>query len=283
MDNRFCDLHTHTYYSDGTSSPQELIEAALSAGVDAVALTDHNTTAGLPEFLAIAKEHGIEGIPGVEFSTDYGNTELHVVGLFIEPQHYEAIEQLVASMKLAKEESNRALVASLNRAGYALDYDEIRAKTVGQINRAHIASALTERGYTSSVGEAFATVLAKNGSHYTPPRRIPVLSTIDFIKSIGAVAILAHPLESLDEDELRVFLNQAVPHGLDAIETRYSTYTEQTIQKAEAIAAEYGLLQSGGSDFHGTRKPGLSVGTGKGSLRVPVEFLQQLKLRKAGH
>ncbi|MBQ7319550.1 MAG: PHP domain-containing protein [Clostridia bacterium] len=279
MNNKCCDLHTHSYYSDGSYTPAQLIDEAVRCGLSAVALTDHNTTAGLPELLAAAKARGIEAIPGVEFSTDYGETELHIVALFVQPQHYEAIERFVLPMKQNKERSNRTLIESLNRAGYALDYDEIMARSGGQINRSHVASALTEKGYTASVAEAFATVLSKQTGHYQQPLRLPVLDTIDFIKSIGAVAVWAHPFLDLDEQTVRAFLEQAIPHGLDAMETRYSTYAKETEQKAIALAEEYGILQSGGSDFHGKSKPTISLGTGEGSLTVPYALLQQLKAK----
>ena len=120
------DLHTHSYYSDGTASPAEVVELAAQAGLTAVALSDHNTVAGLPEFLAAAEAQGIEGVPAVEMSTDYGDTELHIVGLYIRPEHYERLNAVTEDLRQRKERSNVDLVAALNRAGLTLDYEAIK-------------------------------------------------------------------------------------------------------------------------------------------------------------
>lgn len=276
------DLHTHTCYSDGTYSPAELIDEAERMGLAAIALCDHNTVSGLDEFLAASQGRNVEAIPGIEFSTDYltpeGRTlELHVLALFVRPEYYETIHALVEPMIQRKEKSNRDLIASLQKAGYDITYDEVLAEGQGNINRAHVAGLLTKKGYTSSNNEAFRTVLSLDRGFYTEPKRLPVFETIEFIRSIGAVPVLAHPFLKLDEEGLRAFLEQAIPCGLVGMETLYSTYDEKTIALSRAIAREYGLCESGGSDFHGSRKPDISLGTGKGNLAVPYEFLTRLK------
>ena len=146
-----CDLHTHSAYSDGTWMPDELIAEAERIGLSAIALTDHNTVAGLPELFRAAKGKNVEAVGGVELSTDYGEVELHIVGLFIQEKHFDKIEALVAELGKRKNESNIALVAALNRGGYDVNLDEIKAKTPKKhINRAHIASALMEKGYENA-------------------------------------------------------------------------------------------------------------------------------------
>lgn len=276
---RYCDLHTHSYYSDGTCSPAELVDAAEKMGLAAIALTDHNTVAGLPEFLAAAEGREVEAVPGIEFSTDYGGTELHILGLFVVPAHYPAITALLEEAKQRKEQSNIDLVAKLNRAGYALDYAAIKAGTPGgQVNRAHIAAALTELGYTASIQEAFKQLLSPKRGYYSPPQRLDAFETIRFIKSIGAVAVLAHPFLNLKTpDALREFLEQAVKCGLDGMETLYPLFDEETTRLAGEIADEFGLAHSGGSDFHGENKPDICLGTGKGSLAVPRACLEKLR------
>ncbi len=276
------DLHTHTNFSDGTYSPAELIDEAERMGLAAIALCDHNTVSGLDEFLAAAQGRNVEAIPGIEFSTDYltpeGRTlELHVLALFVRPEYYETIHALVEPMSQRKEKSNRDLIASLQKAGYDITYDEVLAEGQGNINRAHVAGLLTKKGYTSSNNEAFRTVLSLDRGFYTEPKRLPAFETIEFIRSIGAVPVLAHPFLKLDEAGLRAFLDQAIPCGLVGMETLYSTYDEKTIALSRAIAREYGLCESGGSDFHGSRKPDISLGVGKGNLAVPMEFLNKLK------
>ena len=274
---KYCDLHTHSHYSDGTYSPAELISEAEAKGLSAVVLCDHNTVEGLGEFFATAKNSAVEAIGGVEFSTDYGDVELHIVGMFITSAHFEAVDGMAAELRRRKDESNIALVENLQRGGYDIDYGELKAANPGIINRAHIAAKLVEKGYTGSIKEAFSTLLAKDGRYYVQPKRLDVFETIKFIKSIGAVAILAHPFLSLSEAELRKFLPEATKCGLDGMETLYSEYDEATTELAMRIALEFGIKQSGGSDYHGARKPGIDLGTGRGDLRVPEALLEELR------
>ena len=278
MNRQFCDLHTHSNHSDGTFTPEELIAEAERVGLSAIALTDHNTVSGLPQFLEAARGSGVEAIPGIEISTDYGDRELHILGLFIDEMHYDAITKLLVPLFENKEQSNVALMRSLAEAGYDITYEEVAARIPdGQFNRSHVGEVLTEKGYTSSIAEAFRTVLSKSGGLYRQPKRLPVFEIISFLRSIGAVPVLAHPFLSLTEEELRPFLREAVKHGLCGMETVYSTYDEETARLAASIAEEYGLKHSGGSDFHGGRKPDISMGTGRGNLCIPVEFVEELR------
>lgn len=277
-----CDLHTHSTFSDGTYTPEELIEAAKAIGLSAVALCDHNTVAGLPRFLAAAEAAGIEAIPGVEFSADYNRKELHILGLMIPPIRFGRVESLLAEGVRRKEESNLALVRALNGAGYAIDYTAIKwATPCGQVNRAHIAAALTEMGYTPSVQEAFQKLLTPEAGFYVPPKRVSATEVIAFIRSIGGVAVIAHPLIALDEGSLREFLTEAIPHGLAGMEVDYSDYDEKTTALAHAIADEFGLLPSGGSDFHGSVKPAIALGYGRGNLCVPYAYVEALGKARA--
>ena len=258
--------------------PDEMIAEAEKIGLSAIALTDHNTGAGLPAFFEAAKGKNVEAIGGVELSTDFEDVELHLVGLFIKEEHFDAIESLVAELKKRKEESNLLLAAALNNAGYRIDYEEIKAGTPKQhINRAHFASALLEKGYVSSIKEAFDTLLSKTGGLYTQPKRLDVFETIAFLKKIGCASVLAHPFQELDEDGVRRFLTQAKPYGLDGMETEYAKYSAETVQKAKEIAKEFGVKESGGSDFHGERRKNTYIGIGEGNLRVPMAFVKTLK------
>lgn len=276
-----CDLHTHSIFSDGTWTPAQLFDEAQRIGLGAIALTDHNTIAGLPDFLEAARGREVEAVPGIEFSTDWNGTELHILGLFVLPEHYEAITQLLADAQRRKDESNAALVAALRGAGYDLDYEMIKASTPGgSVNRAHIAAELTRLGYTESVKDAFKRLLSQKCGYYCPPKRMTAYEAIRFIKSIGAVAVLAHPLLSMDVSELMAFLPDAAEAGLDAIETDYSTYDAQTAAAARMAADSFGLLYSGGSDFHGDNKPDIALGSGKGNLTVPIGYYVALKGRR---
>lgn len=273
-----CDLHTHSCCSDGTHTPAEIVDLAVHAGLSAVALTDHNTVAGLPSFLSAADGKDILAVPGVEISTGWNGKELHILGLFLPPASFAAVTGFLDIINVRKEESNRKLIRALSAAGYALDYEAIlHSHPEGTINRAVIAAALLEKGFVSSVAEAFQTLLSSRNGYYIPPERICVLDAIAFLSSIHAVPVLAHPFLSLTEAELRQFLPQAKKYGLTAMETVYSSYSEETEALAKEIAAQFGLLQSGGSDFHGSNKPDIYLGTGKGSLHVPTDFVKQLQ------
>ena len=275
---KWCDLHTHSIFSDGTCSPAEIIDGAIKAGLSAIALTDHNTVDGLPDFMTAAKDKPIEAIPGAEISVDYNGTELHMLGLFIKPEYFPQISELMQVVMHRKEQSNINLIESLARIGIHLDYDEIKRTTPnGQINRAHIATAMTQKGYTHSIEEAFETHLSKSAGFYKEPQRITVWEALDFIQSIGAVSVLAHPFLNLSKNELADFLPLAKEKGLVGIECYYSLYDEETTAASLRIANDFGFLRSGGSDFHGSRKPGIRLGVGKGNLKIPYEWHLDLK------
>ena len=274
--NMKCDLHTHSLYSDGTYTPCELVCEAKEKGL-VIALTDHNTTAGLSEFEKAAKEQGIHAVCGVEFSTEFLKNEYHIIGLFISPVYYDRIEKMCEELVVRKEKSNRETVERLCAAGYKIDYANVKKRNNnGNINRAHIAAELVENGYVSSVKEAFENLLFDGGEFYKSPSRLDAVEVISFLKEINAVSVLAHPLKDVDELTLRHFLSFAVKAGLDAIEVMHSSYDECKIATSIALATEYNLLPSGGSDFHGNNKPGISLGVGKGNLDIPYEYYENL-------
>ena len=276
----YCDLHTHSKFSDGTDWPEELIARAQGLGLSALALTDHNSVAGLPRFLAAAEGSGVEAVPGVEFSTDYHGKSLHILALFVRPEHYETISNLTAHYDRLKRESNLDLTRKLKEAGYPIDYEALEASTPdGRVNRALFAEELTRLGYVVSVDEAFVKLLKERCGFYTPPERLDALETVAFIRSIGAVSVLAHPWLNLKTREaLEEFLDEAVPAGLDGMEVRYSKFTPEQSNQALEIAEQYRILPSGGSDYHGiTVKPDITMGTGRGGLEVPESWYQSLK------
>lgn len=274
----FIDLHTHSVFSDGTSTPAELVRGAERAGLAALALTDHNTVAGLPDFMAAAAKSPVTAVGGAEFSTDYGPRELHIVGLFISPSHYDDVREYVLPLAQRKKASNEALERALQQAGYPVSLTEMLAAKPdrGQINRADFAAELQRKG-CMNFDTAFATVLSKDGGFYQEPRRLDARETVEFIRSIGAVPVLAHPYLSMPPDEVDDFLRHAVGWGLGAMEVYYPTYDAQTEKLAEQTVARYGLARSGGSDFHGGRKPDIALGTGRGNLHVSADLLEDLR------
>ena len=271
-----CDLHTHSIFSDGTYTPSEIIAEAKRLGL-IVALTDHNTVAGLPEFVGAAQEHGVTAVPGVELSTEYNGKELHLLGLFVLPKHYAAIDRMVKEQHVLKEISNMELVERLNQAGYLIDYAKVKRRNPnGNANRAHMAAELLEQGYVTSVREAFDTILSDKSGFYVPPSRLQLTDVIKELRRIGVLPVLAHPLQELTEAELRELLPSAIEAGLVGMETMHSSYTPETICLAKKIAAEFHLLPSGGSDFHGSVKPDVALGTGKGWLDISANIYSDL-------
>lgn len=278
----YCDLHAHSNFSDGTLSPTELIALAKQNGLGAIALTDHNTIAGLPEFLAAAKEQGMNAVAGTEISTTYKDKELHLLALFIPVSAYALLEGKMAQYHAFKEASNLDLVARLNDAGYTISYEDVKKRSkTGNINRAHIAAELTACGFTPSIKAAFDELLKPGGGFYTPPQRWNVFDAIRMVRSLGALPVIAHPLQELSEEELREFLPSAVEAGLVGMETMQSSFTSEKTEIAKRLAKEFSLLESGGSDFHGGNKPHVRLGGTTEGCPVPFEFFERLSQRQA--
>ena len=277
------DLHLHSTHSDGTLTPAEIIARAKSLGLTAVALTDHNTVSGVPTFLSEAEKQGVTAVAGTELSTVYKGKEIHLLGLFIPEEAFPAVTTLTEDYLTRKEQSNRDLVARLAADGYRVDYDTIRNATPdGNINRALIAKALLAGGYVPSVKAAFDTLLGEGMGYYIPPERLDLFAAIRFLRSIHAVPVWAHPLQYIDEATVREALPVAVEAGLAGMEVMHSSYDEATATAAKALADEFGLLYSGGSDFHGAVKPDVQMGVGnrEGAMpNIPDEYYEKLRKR----
>ena len=277
---QLCDLHSHSNCSDGSLSPQELVSLAEQQGLSALALTDHNTAKGLPAFMEAGEKSSVQTVAGCEFSAEYDKKEYHIVGLFLPEPSWAELEDFVQFQHMAKHHSNELLIKRLNEGGYALTYEEVAALTdADEFNRAHVARTLFNKGYVSSVEEAFQKLLCEECGYYKPPKRLSVAATIRFIKNNGGVAVWAHPFFSTDEATILKVLPAFIEAGLDAMETVYTTYSEDVSKRAKEIAASFGLKESGGSDFHGEAKPDIALGKGRGNLEIPLEFLENLAER----
>ncbi|MBQ6559224.1 MAG: PHP domain-containing protein [Erysipelotrichaceae bacterium] len=272
-----CDLHSHSNFSDGTLTPTELVRLAEKQGLSALALTDHNSSRGLKEFMEAGSHSDVITVPGCEFTTEWREKEVHIVGLFFQEKDWQEIEDFMELAVIAKRNSNYKLIENLQKAGYEVTYEEAAALTdADEFNRTHVARVLVAKGYLKTIAEGFDTILKKGNGFYEPAKRITSVAAINFIKVCGAVAILAHPLLNLTEGELLEFLPQAKEAGLDAIETRYSEFTRDMSETVRMLAERFDLKESGGSDFHGTTKPGIELGTGRGDLLVPYSFYEEL-------
>ena len=282
--NKFCDLHTHSVFSDGTWTPAQLVDQAQKIGLSAIALTDHNTVDGLQEFMNASRGKDLEAIPGVEFSTEYLGLDIHVLALYVLPDAFSKVTALMEDGRVRKDESNRDLIRELKKIGFDIDYEALAAATPGgQINRAHIAARMVQNGWVEDMQQAFHEYLEPGCGLYHPPKRPGIFEMISFIRSIGAVPVLAHPFLKLDEERLRALLKPAKEAGLQGMETVYVSFDEKTTELAKTMASQFGLLMSGGSDFHGDNKPGIHIGVGRGNLKVPVSFQKAIREAAEGN
>ncbi len=281
--NKPIDLHVHSTASDGTLTPAELTGLAVSSGLAAMALTDHDTTAGIVELLSAAAGTGLEVIPGIELSTQYGPEEVHVVGLFIDPDDPELLEE-TRQFRETRDDRNKLIVKRLQDHGYEITFDDIAARNPDcTIARPHIARYLADTGQIPGVQYAFDHLIGDTCPCFVDRFRITPSEAVRLIHGAGGLAVLAHPClyHKLSEAELKEMVSLLASDGLDGIETVYSRNRDGDEARFSAWAAEYGLLPSGGSDFHGSNKPDIALGTGLGDLFVPYAFLEALKTRLA--
>ena len=282
---RYIDLHTHSTASDGTCTPAELVALARETGLAAVALTDHDTTAGIPEFLEAGRNAGdVETIPGVELSTRYGAREIHIVGLFIDHQA-EPLRNFLAREQAKRVKRNRDMKIKLALLGYPLDDDEPAFIAAGgmkaNLGRPHFAQAIVEKypDRFSDLRAVFAKLLGDKGPGYIPREHASPREAIEAVRSAGGVPVWAHPVTRNKNERafaLRVARKLAAL-GLGGIEGYYSLFGPPETQMITEIAATLGLALSGGSDFHGRHKPEIALGTGMGKLRVPARLLDALR------
>ena len=273
------DLHTHSTASDGTLSPTELVKLAKEIGLDAIALTDHDTLSGLPEALAAGKECGIEVIPGCELSLDSpeGAGWMHVVALWV-PDDAAELQQAFDWVIEGRKNRNHEIVDKLRNMGINITYEAVAARAGGTIGRPHFAQELVSLGVVSSINEAFSVWLGDDGRAYVPKRKLKPEKALPVLKSIGATPILAHPFAlGLNNEATESLVRDLMELGLEGIEVYYSEHSEAQTAAYKDMAERLGLLMSGGSDFHGSVKPRISLGKGKGGLHVPTELLEKMK------
>lgn len=278
------DLHTHSTASDGTLTPTELVTLAKEVGLDAIALTDHDTLGGVDEAIAASKELGVEVIRGCELSLESpdGTGWIHVVALWL-PQNPTELQEAFDWVHEGRKTRNHEIVEKLRTLGIDITYERVAARARGTIGRPHFAQELVSIGVCSSIREAFNVWLGDNGRAYVPKRKLTPERAFGILNRIGATSILAHPFAlGLSEADAETLIRHLQTLGLDGMEVYYSEHSESDTKKYKAMAEKLGLLISGGSDFHGSVKPSISLGKGKGGLHVPTELLDAMKTdRKA--
>lgn len=275
------DLHTHSYCSDGTFSPEGLVLLAKKEGLSAIALTDHDTVDGLGVFLKAGEKYGIEAIPGVEFAAlwpQYSRPEIHIVGLGFDPSA-PVLRERMAEIRKSRDQRNEKMAQRLAAVGLPVTLAEVAANAGGEIiTRAHFANVLMEKRAVKTRKEAFSRYLSPGLPGYVEREFLTPADCIRTIKQAGGAAVLAHPtLYALSDAQLEELCRELAAEGLDGMECQYSTYTPAQSKAMEAMAARVGLLPSGGSDFHGENKPDIRLGRGLGNLRVPYAYWEALK------
>ena len=284
----YCDLHTHSSASDGTDAPGDLPSLAKQAGLSAIALTDHDTTAGLAEFLDAAKRAKVKAVPGIELSADpavlYAEPEkvtrlgtLHILGYFIDI-HAPHLTEIEARLAEARAQRNPAMVARLNKLGMKIDYDDVVAAAgggslQGVVGRPHIGQVMVQKGYVKSIHEAFTRYIGEGGEAYVRKDRLSAKEAIHAIHEAHGLAVLAHPtqLGLSDDDQLELAVARLKALGIDGIETRHTDHDPRDADLFTKLAQKFKLLTTGGSDYHGSRKT-----VALGSQKIPLETYDKL-------
>ncbi len=272
------DLHTHSTASDGSLEPAALVRAAKEAGLEAMALTDHDTVAGLAEFVAAGKEHGLETVPGCELSVTTARARMHILGLWL-PVDPVGLRQALHELREHRHQRNHVIIGMLNDLGIKITYEEVVENAgEGSVGRPHLAKALLNHGAVKSMDEAFDKYLGAKGKAYAPKKVLTAVDAVKLLKAEGATVILAHPYQcGLSVNELAEELIRLRDLGLDGLEAYYNDHTPSRTAALLELATRLNLAVSGGSDFPGEAKPDIKLGTGRGSMHIPLTVLERLK------
>ncbi len=272
----YVDLHMHTTASDGLYSPTELMQRVKEASLRAVALTDHDTTNGIEEASRTAHSLGIEFIPGIEINTDVSGGEVHVLGYFIDYQQ-PAFQNTIKVLRDARVRRGERMVELLNEEGVHITWERVREIAQGSVGRPHVAQTLVEAGYAQSINEAFEKYIGNGKPAYVPRYKLTPEDAVRLIVSANGLPVIAHPITLPGLEILRTWLPALKASGLVGLETYYGPYTQQDEQALLAIAREYSLIPTGGTDYHG---PNIHP-TPLGGRYVPYQAVEQLKAAAA--
>lgn len=277
------DLHSHTTASDGTQSPRANVQMALDAGLGAIAITDHDTISGVAEALAAGTELGIVVVPGVEISTVANGQDIHILGYYMNIEDERFLQRL-ASLRETRDTRNEMIIARLQELGFEITMEEVlkevaNVKRKGDtVGRPHIAAVLLNKGYVSTITEAFDRYLATGAAAYANPPRIEPATAITWIHEAGGRAVLAHPGIYHDDALVEAITSQ----GLDGIEVYHADHSPEDEARYRLLAQRKGLLMTAGSDFHGERG-GVAFHAAIGSRRMGMDVLAQLQSMKEEH
>ncbi len=275
------DLHMHSTFSDGSLTPEELLATAVQAQLSAIALTDHDSTRGLPRFLEAARGTTVRALPGVEISADFEGGTMHMLGYFIrhdDPKLNEGLEWI----RNGRELRNAEILRKLNELGCDLTWDEVKSYAGEDVvGRPHFAQAMIAKGFIKEKDEAFDRYLGRGKPAYAERLRYTPVASAQLIRDAGGVAVLAHPFTlNLGMTALRALLVELKSAGLDGIEVYYSEHNSDLQRQYHQLAKELNLVATGGSDFHGALSPDIRMGVGFGGLRIPDDIVEKLEARR---
>lgn len=273
------DLHTHSTASDGSLTPTELIELAATIGLDSIALTDHDTLEGIDEAAVAADRVGIELVPGVELSLDWDRGGMHLLVLWLAPEG-GPLQDRLAELRVARNSRNARIVDRLNELGLEITLEEVEHEAgTGSVGRPHIAAVMVRRGHVPDIRAAFDEYLGNGRPAYMSRDRLGPEEAIRLARQSGGVPVLAHAhTMGLDNvAEVEAMMRRLADAGLVGVECHYGSYDTDERAGYVRMAARFGLLPSGGSDFHGTYKSEVALGTGSVGIGVPTEILEPLR------
>lgn len=279
---KFADLHTHTKYSDGTFTPQELVEYAAKQGVAVLSVTDHDSVSGIDEAIAAGFKCGVEIIPGIELNTDFKDAELHILGYFIDYKNPEFIKKL-NRFRDSRIERMRLMIDKLNFNGHSISFDEVRDEALGEsggenvlgsIGRPHLARVMVKKKIVEDEKVAFERYLGNGKSCYVEVlNKLSPSDAVRFVNEFGGIAVMAHPaLTGRDE-----IIAELAKDGLGGLEVYHTSHDPQATKKYEKIAADLGLIATGGSDCHGPKR---DMAPFCGSIKLPLQAVAALKKKK---
>jgi predicted metal-dependent phosphoesterase TrpH len=271
------DLHSHTTESDGTCSPRELVQEAWRAGVRTLAITDHDTFRGFDQAVEPARAIGLDLICGIELSTKWEGESVHLLGYFFDPSRLGEFREWILDLQASRRDRNVRLAARLRELGLDISLAEVEARGRGMTGRPHFAQILLEKGYVATLQQAFDEYLAEDAKGYVDRQEPQLAEGVRRIVAAGGVASLAHPVRV--KRDIAASVPALCALGLTALEAYHSDHTEEDTRVFLELAERFGLLVTGGSDFHGTVKPGIALGVGRGQVCVPEAVLDRLRHR----